>query len=365
MTANIELLLITGAGASTAFGADNRQLPMMAQFNDSILTVLANKPGFREATGLEPNVDGHQFERRLGAFLQAWRAFPQIRPLLKATAIFPDVQIDLGRLHHWHEIANSQLEQVVQDIYRVTYAQFSPDRVAVTSADAAYRRLLEVAGVRRLQHRLVVATTNYDTVADTALEHNRWHPLNGSGQPGAEVDVTGLLEAGLYNVPVLHLHGCLGWYRDADRSGIERVISVNNTQYDPGFGTPAIMLPEPKKDYDSDPFIRTIWEQFREAVRAARRVLIIGHSLNDDALIEDIRANIDPQWVGVTTAPDAPDANAVRETIGDKLPGAHDIRMMFTNPLTDDAVRALTQWLSDTNMAPPRDQAPPAESSVL
>jgi hypothetical protein len=363
VTDNIELLLITGAGASTAFGGDRRPLPMMAEFNDAIIRQLGAKPGFQVATGLTGSLEGHEFERKLGLFLQATRSFPQIEQLLEATSMFPDVPIDKLELKRWYDISQSQLTQITQDIFRVTYDQFAPERVAITSAQAAYARLLQMAGLHRGQHRLVVATTNYDTIADRALGAIRWHAINGAHEPGEEVDVEGLLDGGTYSVPVLHLHGCLGWYRQVDRNGATRVISTNNSKYDPDFGDPVVLLPEPNKDYDADPVIRTIWDQFREALRAARRVLMIGHSLNDEKLLADIRDNANLQSVGVTVA-DLPGSQVVMDIIRAKLPGAHDIRMMFDEPLPKESEGALDRWLSDTRMSPDRIQ-PPASPAVL
>ena len=259
--------------------------------------------------------------------------------MLKATAAFPNAEITEAKLKKWFEHCRFHLGEVKQDIYRVVYEHFSPDRVAITPAQSAYRALLHALDMRR-PSRLVIATTNYDLVADTALEDIGWHTDNGTPQrPGLPVDIEGLVEGGLRSVPILHLHGCLGWYR---RPGEDRAYATNNTtRYDPALGDPVVVLPDPNKSY-GDPLLRTLWDQFGEALKAARRVLIIGHSLNDERLLQEIRSNVESlEWVGVTV-PDLLDAPQVSATIREKLPGAHDIRMMFAAPFSKDSEAALT-----------------------
>jgi hypothetical protein len=51
-------------------------------------------------------------------------------------------------------------------------------------------------------------------------------------------------EADLDTVPVLHLHGAVGWYRT--RRGIE--IHPADQPYNPALGQPALLMPDPGKD---------------------------------------------------------------------------------------------------------------------
>src|SRR5262245_34533611 len=60
------------------------------------------------------------------------------------------------------------------------------------------------------------------------------------------------------------------------------------------------MLPDPNKVYDSDPVINTIWSHFGDALSQARRVLVLGHSLNDDQIVDAIATRALPESVGVT-----------------------------------------------------------------
>ncbi len=91
------------------------------------------------------------------------------------------------------------------------------------------------------------------------------------------------------NVPVLHLHGKVGWFR---RDGRPR-STVPNERFEPVAGPPIVMLPDLEKDYAADPIIESLWRQFEDALRRARRVFILGHSLHDEALIEALTQNLE------------------------------------------------------------------------
>ena len=48
-------------------------------------------------------------------------------------------------------------------------------------------------------------------------------------------------------IPVLHLHGRVGWYRRDNW-----VYAANITKHQEGLGVPIVMLPDPTKVYDQD-----------------------------------------------------------------------------------------------------------------
>jgi len=95
------------------------------------------------------------------------------------------------------------------------------------------------------------------------------------GVPERPVRVSGLLSGMPRFVPVLHLHGRIGWFRRAED---QRIYSVHSPRYMRESGTPIIMLPDPDKAYDSDPVINEIWAQFEQALSRARSVFVLGHS---------------------------------------------------------------------------------------
>jgi len=111
------------------------------------------------------------------------------------------------------------------------------------------------------------------------------------GVPQRPVRVSGLLSGMPRFVPVLHLHGRIGWFRRAED---QRIYSVHSPRYMRESGTPIIMLPDPDKAYDSDPVINEIWAQFEQALSRARSVFVLGHSLNDRLLVNALSTSSPP-----------------------------------------------------------------------
>jgi hypothetical protein len=97
------------------------------------------------------------------------------------------------------------------------------------------------------------------------------------------------------------------------------------------------MLPDLKKDYATDPIISTIWQQFSAAPRRAKRVLVVGHSLHDEALISALADHVVPRdRVAVTVLPPedsspgaSGDGASVSARVRGLLPGAAVIPVRF------------------------------------
>ena len=64
--------------------------------------------------------------------------------------------------------------------------------------------------------------------------------------------------------------------------------------YQPGHGVPVVVLPDPSKTYDSDDIISALWKELILALQRAKMVLVLGHSLGDDALITALRDYVTP-----------------------------------------------------------------------
>lgn len=343
---DIDFVLITGAGASCAFGADGTQLPMMGEWADSLTNKLArSSSGYLKATGLEKSLPGMEFERRLGAFLSQVTAFSEIEPLVGATRdmlVEPDVQrmiAPVGSIEGWHQATKHHLSQIVEQIHESLYELFAEPALAVRKATDSYGALLQQLGISRTS-RWVYATTNYDVIGETVIGELGFLPDWGEPPQARsseqQLQVDALIEGLPRYVPVLHLHGRVGWYRRLDGYG-QPVYATTATRHQSGFGVPIVMLPDPDKAYGSDPIINSLWLQFAEALRRAKRVFVLGHSLNDEALVDALRDNVDPlDRVAVSVLsserdPDAPDDGAaeVLETIRTKLGNAAFIPMRF------------------------------------
>lgn len=68
------------------------------------------------------------------------------------------------------------------------------------------------------------------------------------------------------------------------------------------------MLPDPDKVYDQDDIIIALWQQFGEALARAKRVFVLGHSLNDRYLLRALLQNVQPlDRIAVTVLADPAD----------------------------------------------------------
>lgn len=300
---DIDLILVTGAGASREFGVNYTKVPLMGDWSDSLVEKIGQRSHFYlEATQLEKGLGGPEFERRLGQFLQIAQALPKIKQILDPSLEFQALTGSLVRdtLREWHRVTISHVEQIIGLIHQSLYESFSHERMDLDAAAQAYSMLLQQLGVSNVQS-LVYATTNYDWVGEYAIERLRRRPDWGERrtmlrQGEAQLEVEGLLGGMPRYVPVLHLHGRMGWYRREDL-----VFGNNTTAHSEGYGVPIVMLPDPDKVYDTDPVIFSLWNQFEEALRRAKRVFVLGHSLNDRPLVEALQRNVSPmERVAVT-----------------------------------------------------------------
>jgi hypothetical protein len=244
-----------------------------------------------------------------------------------------------GVMGQWHKNTTVHLGEITDLIHESLYDLFADRPIDHQAAAAAYSGLFNTLGIGA-GTRLVYATTNYDTIGEQAIRDAGGLP--DWGQPptvGNEgelpLHIPGLLNGIGRYVPVLHLHGRVGWYR-RDR----RVYAANITKHQRGFGAPVVMLPDPDKAYDQDDIISAMWQQFEEALARAQRVFVLGHSLNDRNLVRALAQNVEPRnRIAVTVLAseedDKPDPSvaAVVDKIHNILQGAAVIPMRFgTDP---------------------------------
>ncbi len=345
---DIDLVLITGAGASREFGnpqatgGGRAAMPLMGDWSDSLVRKLAEQNAGPELVGLSHGLAGLEFEHRLGRFLRLVQMFPDLEPILK-----PSIQaignspLDGSQLKEWHLQLQARLQSCVRLIHESLYENFGWERTMPSAAAKAYGHLFQALRITP-QERIVYATTNYDRLGEAVLGELGWRADCGERSnyhgPGVNseirVDVEGLLDGMPRYAPVLHLHGAIGWYR---RQPDQSVIAADGGQFNSDVGDPVVMLPDPEKDYEAEPIVQAIWAEFRQALRRAKKVLVLGHSLNDDALVSALRTEVTPaQRVAITLLgaedkPDEPDESAAPtlEIVTERLPGAVTIPLRF------------------------------------
>lgn len=317
---DLDLVLITGAGASRSFGA-KRPYPLMPDWVEAILKNMSSTEiAHRQLLGLEAGMDGQRFEKRLGDFFREVQAFRAIGPLLAPSlgifGVNQQVKMRLPEgvtaLEGWFRSTDEALQQIVGNLNDTLFELFAGTRTDSNflnreRAASGYRHLLQALAITA-RTRWVYATTNYDVVGESALEDLGFLPDWGRPpqlmNPSADavVNVDRLVEGTPRTVPVLHLHGRIGWY---ERDGVVR--DTASSGHTPSQGTPLVMWPDDKKDsrsYAASTVINSIWQQFTEVLSRARSAVILGHSLHDEYLITAIRERIAPDSVAVCAFPD-------------------------------------------------------------
>jgi hypothetical protein len=356
---DIDWVLVTGAGASREFGVNGVKMPLMGDWSGALLKKLGQHVNYADATGLRHGMSGEEFEAQLGRFLRQVEAFGQIEPLLDASVRFGDfgpgtqIMSAHGVMGQWHKNTSFHLGQITEIIRESLYELFADPPIDTGAAAAAYGSLFGTLGIGAAT-RWVYATTNYDTIGEQAIKDAGGLP--DWGQPPTvrnegelPLHIPGLLNGIGRYVPVLHLHGRIGWFR---RDG--RTYGSGITQYQRGLGVPVVMLPDPDKAYDQDDVIAAMWQQFEEALARAKHVFVLGHSLNDRHLVRALAQNVEPtSRIAVTVLADEaaltrqdPSAVPVEAKVTNALQGAEIIPVHFGADADDsESRRAIQAWL--------------------
>ena len=346
---DIDLVLITGAGASCEFGVNQTRLPLMGEWSDHLVSRLEHRSGsFLRVTGLERGMDGPAFEGQLGKFLRSIVAFGSIQPLLEPLSSFPGASIPLTGSDawlDWHRAQSGNLAQVTEVIYDSLYELFGTPAVDIGMAQQAYGALFSELGVGP-GSRMVYATTNYDLIGERAIARLGGLPDAGDVETGPFqndriVRVDRIIDGIPRFIPVLHLHGRVGWFRQPDG---QITAVVPGSRFDSSVGVPVVMLPDLEKDYASEVTINTLWSQLAEAVRRAKMVVVLGHSLHDESLIRTLVENVQlPTRLAVSVLASATEpsklandeAASVRERLHERLPMADEVLCRFDSTIME------------------------------
>lgn len=300
---DIDMVLVTGAGASCAFGdarmGGSPNLPLMREWSDLLVSALGTGGHqLRELVGLDQGLEGPEFEQRLGDFLALAAFFPSLdRIVAPSASLLRDARPTLAELQSWYSSTSQRITEALDVIYQSLIDNFGWERVNSSAAQVAYRNLLTALQVTD-SDRLVYATTNYDLIGESSLDRIGRKPdsgvrreFAGPGVASREIlDADNLVDVVGRYTPVLHLHGAIGWIDDPSLGP----TVVHSKTHDRSRGVPIAMLPSLVKDYRRSPTIDAIWREFRKALRRAKRVFVLGHSLNDLTLLEALATNVTP-----------------------------------------------------------------------
>jgi hypothetical protein len=346
-----------------SFGVNGTTLPLMGDWANHLVDKLGQRIGYREMTGLNRGMPGEEFEAQLGRYLQNAQAFRRIGSLLEPSVMLANAVENPAMtgpaMTHWHQQTANHLDQITGLIYESLYELFADPSVDSGAAASAYQGLFATLGLDA-DSRFVYATTNYDTIGERAIESAGAMPDWGAppsvisgGQ--AFIRANGLLDGLPRYTPVLHLHGRVGWFL---RDG--RVSETNMPRYQSEFGTPLVMLPDPDKVYDQDDIIIAMWQEFSKALTRAKRVFVLGHSLNDQYLLRALVQNVQPldrvavSVLGDDQNPPQPDSSAgpVQTKIVQTLGTASMIPMRFGRSVDEGfiGIRAWTDKLAANSL---------------
>jgi hypothetical protein len=351
---DIALVLVTGAGASREFGANGQKLPLMAEWSDLVLRKLVESAAeFREITGLRPGMSGPEFEQALGQFLRQAEAFAAIKGTVPITAQWPQAaaSISKAQLEQWYASSEGNFERITNAVVASLVEQFNDTRVSPIVAAQAYRDLFTQLELT-VDQPFVLATTNYDPVAELALYEIGRRPDCGEppymfGVQQRPLDVVGMLDGLPRHTPILHLHGKVGWYRDP----MDGLVRPRRTAtHEATYGVPVVMLPDPEKEY-GDEVLTTLWSQFEDSLRRAERVLVLGHSLSDPLLVKALHDRVHQQRLAIAVLSDGKGnvdgiAMPFLEWLRTEFPQAKYVPYLFGGETAPNHV--LQAWVGET-----------------
>ena len=115
------------------------------------------------------------------------------------------------------------------------------------------------------------------------------------------------------------------------------------------------MLPDLEKDYETDPGISAIWTEFGNALGRARRVLVLGHFLHDEAPLRSLADHAPRSTLAVTilassenpSQPASEEAAAVHARVLERLPGASVLPVRFDGSF-GTVPSTIRRWVEET-----------------
>lgn len=364
------ILVLTGAGASVNLGVGQKKVPMMSSWASDLVTKLGARA---DQIGLRPDMPGEDFEKALGSFLAFEKALPLTQPLAHLGAPgAPSQRVTMG-FADWFHTATSSVEQIRKDLLANLFENFGRDQIDDAKAARTYAKLhaalrkadgsvLQSEEDRKLaaESYIVHATTNYDTAIETAIQADAHLQLvdgftsrAGLGSETYTPEVlTGATADSTSLIPVVHLHGAVGWYYRQDGS-------VTRRPADDGYDDrqiPALLLPDATKvpeGFESP--ARETWAQFLALLQSSTHAFVIGHSLHDAHVLTALKnANVSTAVlvhsakapIGSFELPNTGEPDRIRGLLGDValIPGDFGSSIYAT----DFEEQRVVEWLQST-----------------
>jgi hypothetical protein len=331
----MKLLLITGAGASRNLNArDSKPIALM----DEWASVLTHRfgPEVSKIIGLDAVTTAQEFEELLGE-LTRWLQLKDLNlrfaPMLSDRDRYDARKVQFFR--HSLEVAERRGEALEVALDETLVEEFGLSRFDAEAAAKAYDYLLRQIHKGRPEE-LICATTNYDRSLELALRAIKYRARTGFYHDGVAVPRFSPAGLGTFgDMPaILHLHGAVGWYRDAH--GILEVPLADSNH--PEIGRPAVLYPSKNKIIEESS-VAAIWAELDRALDDATHIFVLGHGLGDDHLVARLEGVTVPLAV---TAHRTVDADRIR----DSLSHAHVVKTTFASKPKIDT-EAIKGWLTN------------------
>lgn len=294
-------------------------MPLMADWSNALCGALNRRESnLAGACHLLPNMVGPEFEENLGLLLR----WDQVRELEERFANLGGPQAGSPMQGVADARANTErrMGMIMRTINESLYEQFGQHRIDDDRAEHAYRGLLSQLGAKA---ELIVATTNYDRSAESALDALGYEVDAGFRSRlhrTPRLEPAGLVEGRGSKTPVIHLHGAVGWYEQKGSVGEHPA----DQPFNPSLGSPVVLYPDPDKDPTSDATVSELWAEFDTAIEAADGIVVIGHSLHDPPLVRALRRVARSKPVVISYCEDA-DPNWGES----QVPGSQALRLEF------------------------------------
>jgi NAD-dependent SIR2 family protein deacetylase len=294
-------------------------MPLMPDWSNALCDALDEREhGLAHACRLDRDMDGPAFEKNLGLLLR-WQNTRHLAERFELLGADSGWGVR-GPVQQARSETARRLEIVIDVLNTTLFDQFGLPRTDRDIGVTAYSQLLkECDGCE-----LMVATTNYDRIAESAIELNsRLVNIGFERWPGEtpRLKPAGMVAERGTEVPLIHLHGAVGWY---ERDGVVR-DHYGDQSFNSTLGTPVVLYPDPEKEPTSDAVVQLLWEEFRQAVDAADLILVIGHSLHDPPLVEELSRAIAADTRVIVSYLN----EGEQERIDTVLPNAHVVQMDF------------------------------------
>ena len=315
-----DLLLVTGAGASRNLGVGNKQLPLMADWASTLCEALDGEElGLASACRLDPDFDGPLFEKAIGEVLE-WERVRPFEERFESLALENFNGAPQGALRQARQRTGERLSHFRRALNRTLYSQFGQDVVDDARAELAYKNLL----MQLEEPKVTIATTNYDRSVESALLGLGHRVINGfSGRPPRRQVFTpsALAEQRGEGTTLLHLHGAVGWY---ERDGTV-ILDHPDERFDPNRGSPVVLYPDPGKKPSENAIVSELWQELEASIKQASNILVIGHSLHDDPLVEQLARIGSQQKLAISYY-----SKADKEQIQERTPSALPFQLDFS-----------------------------------